>query len=76
MSELHELVARYIEERRRENVSAHTLRNYSSDLEQFVEYFTPPGGAAPAPGEIDVLALREWLGSLYDRRLEAISMRR
>ena len=69
-------IARYLDERRRENVSPHTLRNYASDLAQFLAYFTPPGGTAPAPSEIDMLALREWLGSLYDRELQAVSTRR
>ncbi|MBK5293709.1 MAG: tyrosine-type recombinase/integrase [Acidobacteriia bacterium] len=76
MSDLKKLTAEYLEERRRENVSAHTLRNYASDLEQFTSYFTPPGGEPPEVRSIDMLALREWLGSLYDRRLEAVSMRR
>jgi integrase/recombinase XerC len=75
-SELGAWIGRYLDERRRENVSPHTLRNYASDLQQFLAYFTPPGGSAPAPGQIDVLALREWLGSLYDRHLEVVSTRR
>jgi integrase/recombinase XerC len=75
-SELSAWIGRYLDERRRENVSPHTLRNYASDLEQFREYFTPPGGAPPAPSSIDMLALREWLGSLYDRNLNVMSTRR
>jgi integrase/recombinase XerC len=57
-------------------MSAHTLRNYCSDLEQFLEYFSPPETDPPPPGEIDVLAVREWLGSLYDRELDVMSIRR
>ncbi len=76
-SALGDWIARYLDERRRENVSPHTLRNYASDLAQFLEYFTPPGGAAPPPpGQIDTLALREWLGSLYGHGLETVSIRR
>ncbi|MBM3813487.1 MAG: tyrosine recombinase XerC [Acidimicrobiia bacterium] len=76
MSELAQLAERYLEERRRENVSAHTLRNYRSDLQQFAEYFSPPGGEPPEVGNIDAVAMREWLGSLYEKRLEATSIRR
>ncbi|MEZ5356235.1 MAG: tyrosine recombinase XerC [Bryobacteraceae bacterium] len=69
-------IERYLDERRRENVSANTLRNYASDLGQFLAYFTPRDGEPPAPSEIDTLALREWLGSLYDQRLATVSIRR
>ncbi|MEZ5400606.1 MAG: tyrosine recombinase XerC [Bryobacteraceae bacterium] len=73
---LAEAIEQYLDERRRENVSPHTLRNYASDLAQFLTYFSPPGGAPPHPASIDTLALREWLGSLYDQRLETVSIRR
>jgi integrase/recombinase XerC len=76
MSELALLMESYLDERRRENVSPHTLRNYGSDLAQFLDYFSPPGAEPPAPDRIDALALREWLGSLYDRNLESLSIRR
>lgn len=76
MSELAEQVARYIEELKRQNASAHTVRSYASDLRQFVEYFSPKGAQPPAPRAIDTLALREWLGDLYRQRLSPVSMRR
>jgi len=66
----------FLAECRRENVSPHTLRNYRSDLEQFLAYFTPKDGTPPAPRDIDTIALREWLGSLYDAKLESTSIRR
>lgn len=75
-SELAKLIAAYLEERRRENVSAHTLRNYATDLQQFHDYFTTPEGVTTAIEEIDTLALREWLGSLYDRGLQVVTTRR
>ncbi len=76
MSELARQIEQYLAELGRRNASPHTLRNYRSDLEQLLEYFSPPETEPPPVGEIDVLALREWLGSLYDRELDAISIRR
>jgi len=76
VSELERQVGLFLEELRRENVSAHTARAYASDLRQFVQYFSPPGGEAPEIGALDTLALREWLGDLYRRKLKAVSMRR
>jgi integrase/recombinase XerC len=75
-SELSRAIDRYLAARRRENVSPHTLRNYAADLARFLAYFTPPEGSPPALADIDVLALREWLGSLYDQKLEHVSIRR
>jgi integrase/recombinase XerC len=76
MSELGPAIERYLGELARQNASAHTLRNYSSDLEQFRDYFSPLGGQPPAPAEFTALQLREWLGSLYDRGLSVVSIRR
>jgi integrase/recombinase XerC len=67
---------RFLGELARENASPHTLRNYSSDLDQFVNYFSPPDSAPPAPRDIGVLQLREWLGALFDQRLSAVTIRR
>jgi integrase/recombinase XerC len=61
---------------RRANASEHTVRNYESDLMQFLEYLTPPGANPPPVEKIDTLAIREWLGSLYRQRLAATSTRR
>jgi integrase/recombinase XerC len=52
------------------------VRNYASDLGQFVDYFIIPGKRSPAVDDIDALAIREWLGHLYEQRLTAVSMRR
>jgi integrase/recombinase XerC len=76
MSDLGGHIQRFLEELRRQNASAHTLRNYASDLEQFLAYFTLEDQPAPAVEAIDVLAIREWLGHLYQQRLTAVSMRR
>ncbi len=76
MSELRDSVARFLEALKVRNVSPHTLRNYASDLEQFVAYFSPPGEAAPSPAGLKPLDLREWMGSLYDKDLTPVSIRR
>ena len=74
MPELAAQIDRFLDELRRENASAHTVRNYASDLAQFVEYFTIK--EKPLVEEIDGLAIREWLGHLYKQELTAVSMRR
>src|SRR5271154_1925348 len=76
MPELGVHIGQYLDELRRQNVSEHTLRNYASDLEQFLAYFTVPDKPPPTPEQFDVLAMREWLGHLYKQRLTAVSMRR
>lgn len=54
------------------NASIHTLRNYASDLKQFLEFLTvSPSGESrpgPEPAQIDNLTIREFLGALYKRR--------
>jgi integrase/recombinase XerC len=76
MSELAVAIGRYLGELGRENASVHTIRNYASDLEQFLAYFSPPEAEPPSPADIDAPLLREWLTSLYDRKLDPISIRR
>ncbi len=76
MPDLAKEIQRYLAELRRENVSGHTLRNYASDLKQFLEYFTVSDKPRPAVEDIDGLAIREWLGHLFEQRLTAVSMRR
>src|SRR5690242_5292530 len=66
----------YLAELRRVNASEHTIRNYESDLHQFLAYVTPPGAEPPSITQIDSLVIREWMGSLYQRRLTALSIRR
>jgi integrase/recombinase XerC len=85
-SGLSESIDRYLSALRLQNASPHTLRNYESDLAQFLDYFSPPQprpsgwgsepSAPPDPSAISALDLREWLGSLYDRELDRISIRR
>jgi integrase/recombinase XerC len=76
MPDLGHQIELFLTELRRQNASEHTVRNYASDLDQFLLYFAIPGKANPTIAEIDTLAIREWLGHLYEQRLTAVSMRR
>ncbi len=76
MSELERQIGRFLEELKRNNASAHTIKAYESDLRQFLDYFAPPGMTPPGPSEFDVLKIREWLAWLYDHKLTAVSVRR
>ena len=49
------------------NVSAHTLRNYASDLDQFKEYlFKIEKRSDISVKEIDRLTIREWMAGLHN----------
>ncbi len=76
MSELRQHIEDWLADLALRNCSEHTLRNYRLDLEAFHTYFTPPGGSPPAPREFDVLAIREWLGDLYQHKLSSVTIRR
>ena len=64
-------IGRFLDSRRRENVSGHTLRAYAADLKQLCDYL-----GSPAPEKIDLLMLRGWLADLYRRDLRPVSLRR
>lgn len=70
MSALEEQIRDFLEERRRENVSPHTLRNYGIDLAQFARHFPAP------PDRWTVLALRGWLAELHSQNLSPVTIRR
>jgi integrase/recombinase XerC len=71
-----EAIGRFLEELRRQDASAHTVRNYATDLHEFLAYLTPPEGPPPAPAEFDALLIREWMAHLYDLNLTTVSIRR
>jgi integrase/recombinase XerC len=58
------------------NASPDTLRNYRRDLEQFREFLTPPGESALPLAKVDHRIIREFIGLLYDRRLQKSSVAR
>ena len=72
-SPLDDSIQAFLDERRRENVSPHTLRAYGIDLAQFSEYFRQVGGP---PAKWTPLILRGWLGWLHGRQLHPASVRR
>ena len=67
---LREQVEHFLNSRRRENVSANTLRAYAADLRQFLGYMELNNR------KLDLLLLRGWLADLYDQNLSPVSMRR
>ena len=76
MCELEQAIERFLAELAREGSSPHSLRAYAGDLRQFQEFLSPPEMAPPAPAEIDLLTLREWMLWLYRQHLSAVSIRR
>jgi integrase/recombinase XerC len=62
------------------NASAHTLRNYESDLVQFYDHLAPAnkdGQRREVPiSEIDNLTIREYMASLYDKQQKKSSIHR
>lgn len=76
MSELSEAVDRYLAALARENASAHTIRNYAADLNQFLGYLGRGGAEPPAAAGVDQLLLREWLADLYAQNLKKATIRR
>src|SRR5712691_9703149 len=76
MSELARQIERYQAELVRQGASSHTVEAYSTDLRQFLEYLSPPDLAPPEPPAVDLLLLREWLASLYNQDLSAVTIRR
>jgi len=58
------------------NASPSTLRNYKKDLEQFLEYLTPPDAKPMSLTAVDHLVIREFVGHLHDRGLKKSSIGR
>src|SRR5262249_20590494 len=84
---MEKLIEQFLEHLRYErNVSAHTLRNYSSDLEQFLDFLdqspalTEAGAVRPRTlppvSQIDHLTIREWLAQLHTAQKKKASIAR
>ena len=63
------------------NVSAHTLRNYASDLEQFLDHIAPADAKSgkrtePDIRQIDHITIREWLSALHSDQKKKTSIAR
>ena len=75
-SALRTAILGFLDDRSLRSPSSHTLRNYAIDLEQFLQFFSPPDSEPPPPATIGVNELREWMAAFYDRELSALSIRR
>lgn len=64
----------YLRDERR--VSAHTLRNYLSDLEQFRAFLAMTMPHVRGPEAVDTLALRTYLGFLHQKGISKASVMR
>lgn len=75
---LEEFLQQFLQHLRYErNVSTHTLRNYSSDLEQFRDYLLMRGKVSDIPvSEIDHLTIREWMAELHGDNKKKTSIAR
>lgn len=62
------------------NASPHTLRNYTSDLDQFHNYLAPPKVNGKRKdimvSEIDHITIREWMSALYSENKKRTSIAR
>ena len=74
---MEKLIEQFLEHLRYErNVSEHTLRNYSSDLEQFITFLSPDKKKLPEVSQIDHLTIREWMSSLHSDQKKKSSIAR
>jgi integrase/recombinase XerC len=72
-----EIIEKFIHYLRYErNMSPKTIREYRRDTTQFAQFLAPPGTKAPALSEIDHRLVREYVGWMYDRKLERASVAR
>jgi integrase/recombinase XerC len=58
------------------NASPETIGDYRCDIEQFAQFLTPPGEPTMPLDQVDHRIIREFVSSLYDRRLEKTSVAR
>ncbi|HEY6803119.1 MAG TPA: tyrosine recombinase XerC [Pyrinomonadaceae bacterium] len=79
---MEQLLEQFLEHLRYErNVSTHTLRNYASDLEQFLDHLAPRDSESgqrnlPDIKDVDHLTIREWLAVLHTDQKKKSSIAR
>ena len=79
---MEQLLTQFLEHLRYErNLSSHTLRNYESDLHQFLDYLAPANAntgkrTEPALASIDHITIREWLAGLHSAQKKKTSIAR
>lgn len=79
---MEQLLTQFFEHLRYErNVSEHTLRNYRSDLNQFLDYLAPADRRSgkrntPDVRDIDHITIREWLSTLHTAQKKKASVAR
>ena len=79
---MEQLLTQFLEHLRYErNVSEHTLRNYQSDLEQFIDHLAPAHPKSgkrnfPELADIDHITIREWLATLHTAQKKKSSIAR
>src|SRR5665213_2643386 len=74
---LHDLVAAYLRVLTNERgSSAHTLRAYHRELNNFAAYIVKVHGPRQTPDRIEHLHIRAYLGTLYERKLSKASAAR
>src|SRR6187200_3033147 len=81
---MEKLIEQFLDHLRYErNVSAHTLRNYESDLQQFLDYLSPAEvkenrkkHTEPKLKDIDHITIREWLATLHSDHKKKSSIAR
>lgn len=61
---------------RERRASPHTLRAYSRDLQQFLEFLDGELGGRPSPAQVDHLLVRAFLADLHRRGLKKVSAAR
>jgi integrase/recombinase XerC len=72
-----QIIEKFIQYLRYErNASPDTIREYRRDVQQFEAFLTPPGEKTMQLAEVDHRIVREYVSSMYDRRLEKASVAR